>query len=393
VSGRGGRRARIQLRQLGVITVLVCLVTPVFNVLTSAPTLRSAIQGVVDGVLVCGLVGGYVQFVRDGVLRPWFRRLPFAADLAISSPIVVALFLVGRGVGQVLTSLDPRRFVESFGEPHLLHYALPYFVVLAIAMIFVLQMNRMIGANVLRYFMAGRYHRPIAEERIFLFLDLEKSTNLAERLGSARYFELLRRFVDDLTDPIVASRGEIYQYAGDEVVVTWSLAEGVRDANCVRCFELLRRFMDDLTDPIVASRGEIYQYAGDEVVVTWSLAEGVRDANCVRCFFWSRDAVAREAARYTRDFGTVPRFRAGLHGGTVTAGELGDLRRQIVFVGDILNTAARLEEYAKRAGLDLVVSDSLLSRLELPAGIEARRCGELELRGKEAPVGAYSLSG
>ena len=345
MSGRGGRRARIQLRQLGVITVLVCLVTPVFNVLTNAPTLRYAIQGVVDGVLVCGLVGGYVQFVRDGALRPWFRRLPFAADLAISSPIVVALFLVGRGVGQVLTSLDPGRFVESLGDPHLLHYALPYFVVLAIAMIFVLQMNRMIGANVLRYFMAGRYHRPIAEERIFLFLDLEKSTNLAERLGSARYFELLRRFVDDLTDPIVASRGEIYQYAGDEVVVTWSLADGVRDANCVRCF------------------------------------------------FWSRDAVAREAARNARDFGTVPRFRAGLHGGTVTAGELGDLRRQIVFVGDILNTAARLEEYAKRAGLELVVSDSLLSRLELPAGIEARRCGELELRGKEAPVGAYSLSG
>ena len=345
MSGRGGRRARIQLRQLGVITTLVCLVTPVFNVLTSAPTLGSAIQGVVDGVLVCGLVGGYVQFVRDGALRPWFRRLPFAADLAISSPIVVALFLVGRSVGQVLTSLDPARFVESLGDPHLLHYALPYFVVLAIAMIFALQMNRMIGANVLRYFMAGRYHRPIAEERIFLFLDLEKSTTLAERLGSARYFELLRRFVDDLTDPIVASRGEIYQYAGDEVVVTWSLAEGVRAANCVRCF------------------------------------------------FWSRDAVAREAARYTRDFGIVPRFRAGLHGGTVTAGELGDLRRQIVFVGDILNTAARLEEYAKRAGLDLVVSDALLSRLELPPGVLARRCGELELRGKEAPVAAYSLSG
>jgi class 3 adenylate cyclase len=84
-------------------------------------------------------------------------------------------------------------------------------------MLFVLQMNRMVGANVLRYFVAGRYHQPTAEERIFLFLDLEQSTTLAERLGSARYFELLRRFVDDLTDPIVASRGEIYQYAGDEV--------------------------------------------------------------------------------------------------------------------------------------------------------------------------------
>jgi len=345
VTGGGDSRARIQLRQVGVIMLVVCAVTPVFNVLTSAPTLRSAVQGVVDGVLVTGLVGGYLQLVRDGYLRSWFRRRSFAVDLAISSPTVVALFLLGRGIGQVVTTLNPGRFTASFLEPHLLYYALPYFVLLAVAMLFALQMNRMIGANVLRYFVAGRYHRPTAEERIFLFLDLEGSTALAERLGSARYFELLRRFVDDLTDPIVASRGEIYQYAGDEVVVTWPLAEGVRAANCVRCF------------------------------------------------FWGRDAVARDSARYTRDFGTVPRFRAGLHGGVVTAGELGDLRRQIVFVGDILNTAARLEEYAKRSGLDLVVSDSLLRRLELPPEIEARRCGELDLRGKEAPVAAYSLSG
>ncbi len=345
MTGRGGRRARIQLRQLAAIAVLACTVTPVFNVLTSEATLRSAAQGVIDALLVTALVGGYLQFVRDGRLRPWFRRLSFTTDLAISSPTVVALFLVGRGIGLVVTSLDPSRFLRSFTEAHLLYYALPYFVVLSVGMLFVLQMNRMIGANVLRYFVAGRYHRPTAEERIFLFLDLEQSTTLAERLGSARYFDLLRRFVDDLTDPIVESRGEIYQYAGDEVVVTWPLAEGVRGANCVRCF------------------------------------------------FWSQDVMARQGARYTRDFGVVPRFRAGLHGGTVTAGELGDLRRQIVFVGDILNTAARLEEYAKRTGLELVVSGSLLERLDLPPGVQARLCGELELRGKEARVAAYSLSG
>lgn len=339
----GGRRARIQLRQLVAIAFVTCATTPLFNALTGEDTLQAAIQGVVDTFFITALVGGYLQFVRDGLLRGWFRRLPFAADVAISSPVVVALFLVGRGLGHVATSLDPGRFLSSFAEPHL-RYALPYFVVVAIGVLFILQMNRLAGANVLRDFVTGRYHRPAAEERIFLFLDLEGSTALAERLGSARYFELLRRFVDDLTDPIVASRGEIYQYAGDEVVVTWPLAAGVREGSCVRCF------------------------------------------------FWGREALAREAARYTRDFGAVPRFRGGLHGGTVTAGELGDLRRQIAFVGDILNTAARLQEYAKRQGLDLVVSGSLLDRLALPPGIAASRCGELTLRGKESRVAAWSLS-
>ena len=127
-------------------------------------------------------------------------------------------------------------------------------------------------------------------------------------------------------------------------------------------------------------------------MITWPIEVGVRAANCVVCFFEIRAAVARHAAGYEREFGVVPRFRGGLHGGAVTAGELGDLRQQIVFVGDILNTAARLEEYAKRSGLDLVVSGALLQRLALPPGVEATRGGELELRGKEARVAAYGLT-
>jgi len=300
-------QARLRIRQLAAVALVASVVTPVFNVLTSAPTLAEAIHGVVDAVLISLLVGGYLIFVRDGWLRGWFRRLGFVVYLALSSASVLALFLVGRALGQVATTLDPSRFVKSFGDRHLV-YALPFFAVVAVAVIVILQMNRMIGTNVLRYFVAGVYHRPQLEPRVFLFLDLVGSTQLAERLGSGRYFELLRRFVDDLTAPIL-------------------------DAD-----------------------GEIYQYAGDEVVVTWPLAAGVRSANCVRCFFAIRDAIARGAARYRRDFGVVPGFRGGLHAGAVTAGELGDLRQQIVFVGDILNTAARLQDYARRMSLDLVGS-------------------------------------
>ena len=341
--GRGSARARIQRRQLAAILLATCVAVPVFNVLTVRATAEAAIQGLVDGILIPVLVGGYLLFIRDGVLREWFRRRSFRANLAINGTIVLALFLVGRAAGQVVTSGNPRRFILSFTDAHLA-YALPFFVVFAFAVQFLLQMNRMIGASVLRYFVAGVYHRPKTEERIFLFLDLADSTAHAERLGSARYFELLRRIVDGLTEPILEARGEIYQYAGDEVVLTWPLGRGVSEANCVRCFFLV---------------GE---------------------------------AIAGSAAVYERDFGVVPRFRGGLHGGTVTAGELGDLRQQIVFVGDILNTAARLEEYAKSRELDLVISGALLERLVLPPGVAATVCGELSLRGKQAPVTAYGLT-
>jgi len=310
----GTARSRIRRRQLAAIVLVVCVITPVFNVLTSEASLKSAIQGLVDGVIIPLLVAGYLMSVRDGALRTWFRGLGFWTDLALSSAIVLTLFLVGRAAGQVITSGEPRRFVTSFTDAHLT-YAVPFFAVFALAIQFVLQMNRMIGANVLGYFAAGVYHRPKAEERIFLFLDLEGSTQLAERLGSAGYFELLRRFVDDLTEPVLEAEGEIYQYAGDEIVITWPIETGARAANCVRCFFAIR-----------------------------------------------------------------------------AAVELGDLRQQIVFVGDILNTAARLEEYAKRMGLDLVASGALLDRLALPPGVEAKHCGDLAIRGKEARVAAYALS-
>jgi adenylate cyclase len=336
-------RTRIRLRQLAAIVFVAAAITPVFNILTSRASLHEAVQGLIDAGLISLLVGGYFLFVHDGWARAWIQRLGFRTDLGLSSAIVLALFLVGRAVGQVVTTGDPRRFLWSFGDAHLL-YALPFFVGLAVGVQFILQMNRMIGANVLGYFVAGVYHRPKAEERLFLFLDLTGSTQLAERLGSARYFELLRRFVDDLSEPVLETGGEIYQYAGDEVVITWQM-----DA-------------------------------------------GLREAACIRCFFDIRAAIRRESVRYERDFGVVPAFRGGLHGGPVTAGELGDLRRQIVFVGDILNTAARLEEYAKRTGHDLVVSGAVLGKITLPPGVRATSCGELALRGKEASVAAYGLA-
>lgn len=339
----GRARLRTRCRQLATIVLVACALAPPFNVLTSEASLSSALQGLIDGVLAAVLVGGYLLFLRDGWLRPWFRRLSFRADLALSSALVLGLFLAARAGGQVVGTAEPRHFWRSFSDPHLL-YALPFFAAVAVTVPFLLQMNRMIGASVVGYFVAGVYQRPKAEERIFLFVDLEGSTRLAERLGSARYFELLRRVVDDLTEPVLETEGEIYQYAGDEVVITWPLAAGVREANCVRCW------------------------------------------------FAIRATVAGHAARYERAFGVVPRFRGGLHGGLVTGGELGDLRQQIVFVGDTLNTAARLEEYAKRAGVELVVSGDLLARLALPPGVRATRCGELALRGKEAPVPAYHLT-
>jgi hypothetical protein len=76
---------RRRLRQLAWITLVVCSITPIFNMLTDKPSLRSAFQGAFDGMLVTLLVGGYLLFLRDGRFRPWFRRMNFLTDLVVSS--------------------------------------------------------------------------------------------------------------------------------------------------------------------------------------------------------------------------------------------------------------------------------------------------------------------
>ncbi len=60
--------------------------------------------------------------------------------------------------------------------------------------------------------------------------------------------------------------------------------------------------------------------------------------------------IARNAARYRDRFGAVPEFRAALHCGEIVAGEIGDVRREIAYVGDTLNVAARLLDASKDAG-------------------------------------------
>jgi adenylate cyclase len=335
-------RTRLQLRTLTVIVAMACLTTPLFNWLTTGEP-ESALQGVLDGFIIATTVGGYLIFVRDGVLRGWMRRWRFTPSLLLNSAVLATIFLVGRGLGQVISAGDPAEFAESFRDDHIVYAAL-FFVGLSVILIFVVQMNRMIGPNVLRYFVMGSYHRPRDENRVFLFLDLEGSTHLAEELGSSRYYALLRRFVDDLTAPVLEA-----------------------------C-------------------GQIYQYAGDEVLVTWSEEDALEDGNCVRCYFDILDAIDAAAPAYQRDFGTLPRVRAGVHGGRVIAGELGDIKQEIVYVGDALNVTARLEDYAKREKLGLVVSDELLARLELPPGLVAEPRGHIEVRGRRAGLAVSHVS-
>ena len=204
-------------------------------------------RGYIHGVVAAILISGTILFLEFAIFRRTrrsaARRLP-----AVSAWLV-------------------RASAES--EPLIERGAVIFSLILSLGFNLLSGVSDLLGQGVLFNFVAGRYRRPRIEERVLLFIDMEGSTAVAERLGEAGFLDFLNRFIGDVTELIVAQRGVIHKYVGDEIIVTWPLAAGLADGHCVRaCFDALKKL--------------------DE-----------------------------RAASYIRDFGLRANFRAALHCGPV----------------------------------------------------------------------------
>jgi adenylate cyclase len=144
------------------------------------------------------------------------RRMPFLLYLALRSLGYLAATLMGLAVSVWLLR-------ESAERPLIERGGVVFSLVLSLGFNLLFGVNDLLGQGVLFNFVAGRYRRPRVEDRVLLFIDMESSTIIAERLGEAGFLDFLNRFVADVTESIVAQRGAIHKYVGDEIIVTWSL--------------------------------------------------------------------------------------------------------------------------------------------------------------------------
>lgn len=218
-----------------------------------------------------------------------------------------------------------------------------YFTLVVIICLFYTEVSDNIGQAVLWNFFTGKYHHPIEEERIFMFLDMKGSTTIAEKLGHVEYFKLLNKYYLDLSDPIMIYGGEIYKYVGDEVIVTWKYTQG------------------DFKD------------------------------TCVRCFFAMQEALNNQAKQYQKKYGLVPTFKAGIHLGKATTGEIGVLRKEIAFSGDVLNTTARIQGLCNTYEVDLLISEELVDALKLREKYALRELGKADLRGRNEKINLFTI--
>ena len=102
--------------------------------------------------------------------------------------------------------------------------------------IFILHVSDKFGHGVLLNFILGKYHHPKEEKRIFMFMDLKSSTTIAENLGHERYSYFIQDCFRDLHPAIIESQGEIYQYVGDEAIITLPYETARQNNNCLNVF-------------------------------------------------------------------------------------------------------------------------------------------------------------
>ena len=333
----------------------------IFGWVIATGTLVGIIYGSLIGWAGWGqaLIGGYIGAIHGIIISSAIGLLEiFAVRTTVGrkierSPLVVTVLIKGFLYGAVITAVELSNLGDlvvsgKVADPMTTRAFTPISLAFSFGftfiIIFILQVSRLIGSGTLKNLVAGRYHRPRMEDRFFLFVDLVGSTQIAETIGPLG----IHRF--------------------------------------------LNRVFTIIADPVADHDGEIYQYVGDQIVITWLDAAGRQEARPLACFFAISSALTDAAKAFEERFGVAPAVRGALHAGPVVAGEVGVNRRSIVFHGDVMNVCARLEQVTRDMGCSFLASSDAIRRLNDKTSYNIRDRGSHTLRGRQSPMQVFEVS-
>jgi adenylate cyclase len=301
----------------------------------------------VIGAAVYGTILGLIDFYIE---RRFVRRSLGLELIAKFSLYAVSWFLI-MGTTRIIGLAVEAKFIDNasveytnvffsnFGAASTI-----YAIVMIAGISFIKQMNNKFGPGIILPMLMGRYRKPREEERIFMFMDLKSSTTYAEKLGHLKYSEMIQR-----------------------------------------CFL-------DLNKVIPSYYAEVYQYVGDEVVLTWPVDEGVMNLNCLDFFFAFKQQLNNQENKYKTDFGLLPEFKAGLHAGKITVAEVGDIKREIAYHGDTINTASRIQKLCNKYDQKFIASETVKSLFDADEAYKFVFLDETALQGKTENIKLYSIS-
>lgn len=296
-------------------------------------------------LLSAGLIGffgsGFIALNEIWFNSPFIRQMKFINLIIYKSVLYSTFFVINIVlVATFIRSLEENTSLINYWQSEAfrdffwnddLAIMIIYALTATTSFILVYQISRKMGQGVLWNFITGKYHFPREEERIFMFMDLDNSTTIAETIGDINFNKLLNDFFYDITASIMIYNGEIYRYVGDEIVVTWKLKKGLPNANFIRTYFHAKKTIYDLRE------------------------------------------------KYLNKYGLVPKFTAGFNFGKVIVGEIGEVKSQIVFIGDAMYGTAEIEKSCRRNNTQVLVSEALLEMTELPKIYLAKKAGLVEI--------------
>lgn len=301
--------------------------------------------------VIAGFLGGTITLnVMEWLVRKYAFWKAIVLIVVIYVFVAVVISFIGSRyyfsdyTGADALSSEVTRASQNFFSSWMFIKNMIIWLFIVLGTLIVLMINDKFGPGVFPDYLKGKYFHPKREERVFMFADIRDATTIAEKIGEEKYFSFLKDF------------------------------------------------FGHIAPAIQKTYGEVYQYVGDEVVITWKLGKGLKNANTVQCFFRMQKAVQKHKIYYLEKYGYLPEFKAGIHCGYVMVGELGKIKRDIAFSGDVLNTTARIQAQCNKKGVNILLSEEFACKnYNLPANKKLKALGTEQLKGKKEEVALMTI--
>ncbi len=282
--------------------------------------------------------------------RLMFREKPLWANFLLKTLLLMAgsfimnffniigyfYFIKGRAMWVSIV-----HYIRLPAEKVWLVHGLPLWLLIFLTTQLLIEMSEKYSPGIFADILSGKYIHPQNERRIVVFLDLKDSTPIAEKLGHKNYFLFIRDFIQFTSMALLEHDARIYQYVGDEIVLSWS-------------------------------------------------ANPKNSEKCIRALIDARKMLQKRSEDFRRRFDVTPEFRVGIHVGEVTVGEIGIMKKDLAMSGDTMNTAARIRTATRELNQKWLASKDFIETTRLEEW-QTEFMGSVELKGKAEGIELYGL--
>jgi adenylate cyclase len=150
----------------------------------------------------------------------------------------------------------------------------------------------------------------------------------------------------------------------------------------------MNRYYEAIFKPTRHHGGVVSDIIGDSMMALWVASRPETSPKDKACF--AAVDIQKSMQQFNQSSGAVQvNTRIGLHSGHISLGHIGAIDHyEYRPVGDIVNTASRIEGLNKHLGTRVLVSEEVIHQLD---SVLTRQVGQFRLKGKAKPITIYEL--